>query len=152
MRLIFDLKLRDLWKNWVFWLLIITGIAIIIRSIPGWIYAAWGTDFGIYSGITNSVVTSNELFPAYSGWGSSYNEFPVLYAINAFAHWVTGFDVVDLMPKLVPIFGGLTILIYYFLIWELTKNKKIAIMLTFRIEFMQSKNYSIPLKGYNLLF
>jgi hypothetical protein len=68
------------------------------------------------------------LFPAYSGWGGSYNEFPVLYAINAFAHWITGIDVVSLMPKLVPIFGGLTILIYYFLIWELTKNKKIAIL------------------------
>jgi hypothetical protein len=107
---------------------VITGIAIIIRSIPGWIYAAWGCDFGIYSGITNSVITSNELFPAYSGWGGSYNEFPVLYAINAFAHWVTGIDVVTLMPKLVPIFGGLTVLIYYFLIWELTKNKKIAIV------------------------
>ena len=51
-----------------------------------------------------------------------------MYAINAFAHWTTGIDVVSLMPKLVPIFGGLTILIYYFLIWELTKNKKIALL------------------------
>ena len=109
-------------------MILITSIAIIIRSIPGWVYAAWGCDFGIYSGITNSVITSNQLFPAYSGWGSSYNEFPVLYAINAFAHWITGIDIVTLMPKLVPIFGGLTILIYYFLIWELTKNKKIAIL------------------------
>ena len=63
----------------------ITIIAIVLRSIPGWIYSAWGADFGIYFGITKSVVETKILFPPYSGWGSSYNEFPVLYFVNAFA-------------------------------------------------------------------
>ncbi len=42
------IKLRELIRNWVFWVIIITIAAIIIRSIPAWTNAAWGCDFGIY--------------------------------------------------------------------------------------------------------
>jgi hypothetical protein len=73
-------------------------------------------------------VESNVLFPDYSGWGSSYNEFPVLYAITAFAHWLTGIDVLVLMSRIIPIFGGLTIAIFYFIVYELSKNQKIALL------------------------
>jgi len=122
------IKLRDLIKNWVFWLIIISAIAIIIRCLPAWLYAAWGCDFGIYLQIADNVVKDVEFFPAYAGWGSSYNEFPVLYAITAIAHWITGIDVIILMPKLIPIFGGLSVTIFYFLVNELLKNKKIALL------------------------
>jgi len=106
MRIISHFKLKETLKNWVFWsLVLITGIGIIIRSLPAWINAAWGCDFGIYYGITKSVAQSGEIFPVYTGWGSSYNEFPVLYAINAFASWITGIDILTVMPKLTPIFG-----------------------------------------------
>ena len=121
-------KLKELSRSWVFWLLLITGIAIIIRSIPGWIYAAWGCDFGIYYQISNTVVESKEFFPPYNGWGSSYNEFPIMYAIVAIAHWISGIDVIVIMTKLIPIFGGLTVFIFYFILKELTSNKKIALL------------------------
>ena len=121
-------KLKGLHKNWVFWLILITSLAIIIRSIPGWIYEAWGCDFGIYFGITNSMVQTRELFPPYVGWGNSYNEFPISYLINALAHWATGIDVQTIMLKLTPIFGGLTIFVFYFLVYELTKNRKISLL------------------------
>ncbi|MCK4996341.1 MAG: phospholipid carrier-dependent glycosyltransferase, partial [Thermoplasmatales archaeon] len=130
MRFIRDLKPKGLLKNWVFWLILITVLAIIIRSIPSWLHAAWGCDFGIYYGITKSVAQSGVLFPPYTGWGSSYNEFPLLYLINAFASWITGIDVLTIMPKLTPIFGGLSVLVFYFLAYELTKNKKIAMLST----------------------
>ena len=95
---------KGLLKNWVFWLIVITGVAIILRSIPAWTNAAWGCDFGIYLGLSNRFVESGgQWYNPYSGWGTSYNYFPVLYAITGFAHWVTGIDVVTLMPKLVPI-------------------------------------------------
>jgi len=32
------------------------------------------------------------------------------------------------MPKLTPIFGGLTVLVFYFLVYELMKNRKIALL------------------------
>lgn len=115
-------------SNWFFWLILISAIAIIIRSLPGWLYAAWGCDFGIYYQISSSVAKNAELFPVYQGWGSSYNEFPVLYAITAFFHWITGIDVIVLMPKLIPIFGGLSVTIFYFLVEEIWKNKKIALV------------------------
>lgn len=124
------ISLKDLSKNWVFWLILISGLAIIIRAIPGWLNAAWGCDFGIYFGLTKSVATQGELFPEYVGWGSSYNYFPVLYAINAFAHWITGIDILVIMPKLVPIFGGLSVLVFYFICYELLKDKKMALLST----------------------
>jgi len=121
-------KLKELSKNWIFWLIVITGIAIFLRSLPAWTNAAWGCDFGIYYGLTNSLVESGELFNPYPGWGSSYQYFPVLYAITGIAHWITGIDVITIMPKLVPIFGGLSVMIFYFVVRELIGNKKIALL------------------------
>jgi len=122
------IKLRELIRNWVFWVIIITIAAIIIRSLPAWTNAAWGCDFGIYLGLTKSFVESGELYNQYYGWGNSYQYFPVLYAITGFAHWLTGIDILVLMSKIAPIFGGLTILIFYFLVYELIKDRKIAIL------------------------
>ncbi|MCK5258023.1 MAG: hypothetical protein KAJ69_00785, partial [Thermoplasmatales archaeon] len=121
-------KLRELTKNWVFWLILVTGIAIIVRSLPAWTNAAWGCDFGIYYSLTNSLVESGELFNSYYGWGGSYQYFPVLYVITGVAHWVTGIDVLTIMPKIAPIFGGLSIMVFYFIVRELIGNKKIAML------------------------
>ena len=118
------------------WLLIITALAIIIRSIPGWINTAWGCDFGIYFGITKSMAESGTLFPFYAGWGGSYNEFPVLYALNSFAHRLTGIEIIDLMPKLTPIFGGLSVLLFFFIVRKLSDNKKISILATLFFAFL----------------
>lgn len=136
LRFISDSKLRRLLKNWIFWLILITGLAFIIRSLPAWINAAWGCDFGIYFGITKSVAQSGLFFPPYAGWGGSYNEFPVLYAITAFAHWISGIDIIFIMPKLIPLFGGLSVLIFYFVARELTNNKKLALICTLFFAFM----------------
>ena len=124
-------KYKGLLENWVFWLLVITGIAIIIRSIPAWVYAVWGCDSGIYVGIADEVVKTGEFFPPYYGWGGSYNEFPILYAVVALTTWITGLDVIVIMPKLIPLFGAFTVLIFYFIVNELTENKKIAIISAF---------------------
>jgi len=131
MKAVAESRTKRLLKNRIFWiLLIITGFAIIIRSIPAWTNAAWGCDFGIYLGLTKSVSETGMIFPDYSGWGSSYNEFPILYSITSFAHWVTGVDILIIMPKLAPIFGGLSVLIFYFVALELINDKKIAIIST----------------------
>jgi len=121
-------KLREFTKNWVFWLILVTGIAIIVRSLPAWTNAAWGCDFGIYYSLTNSFIESGELFNSYYGWGGSYQYFPVLYTITGVAHWITGIDVITIMPKIAPIFGGFSITIFYFVVRELTGNKKMAIL------------------------
>ncbi|MFH1100816.1 MAG: hypothetical protein V1726_02110 [Methanobacteriota archaeon] len=115
-------------QNWVFWLLIITIVAIILRSVPAWTHAAWGCDFGIYYGLANSFVENKELFSAYTGWGSSYQFFPVLYVITGVSHWITGLDVITLMPKIAPIFGGLSVLLFYFVVYELIGDRKKALL------------------------
>lgn len=122
------LKPREIVKSWYFWIIVVTGLAIVIRSIPAWTNAAWGCDFGIYYGLTNSLVENQDLFNSYSGWGNSYQYFPVLYAITGGMHWLTGVDVLTIMPKIAPIFGGLSVLIFYFVIYELLGDKKKALL------------------------
>jgi hypothetical protein len=106
----------------------VTFIAIIIRSLPAWMNAAWGCDFGIYYGLTNSFVKNQALFNPYYGWGTSYQYFPILYIITGIAHWITGLDILIIMPKLAPIFGGLSIFIFYFVVYELIGDRKIALI------------------------
>jgi len=120
-------KLQLILKNWIFWLILITAIAIFIRLLPAYFNPAWGADFGIYYGLTNYFIESKELFSIYDGWGSSYQYFPVLYAISGISHWITGIDLIQIMPKIAPIFGGLTIPIFYFIVYEIIKNRRIAI-------------------------
>jgi len=130
MELNLTLKLKGLARNWIFWLVVITALAIFIRSIPAWTNAAWGCDFGIYYGLTNSLVKTGDLFNPYYGWGSSYQYFPVLYAVTGISHWITGIDTLSLMSKIAPIFGGLSVLIFYFVVYELIGNRKIALFST----------------------
>ncbi len=128
MQLDFASKLKKLTRSWIFWLIVITGIAVVIRSIPAWTNAAWGCDFGIYYGLTNSLVKSGELFNPYYGWGGSYQYFPVLYAVTGIGHWISGIDTLTLMSKIAPIFGGLSVLIFYFVVYELIGNRKVALI------------------------
>jgi len=114
-------------SNWLFWLLVITAVAIIIRSLPAWMNAAWGVDFGIYFGLAKDIAATGVVFPEYNGWGSSYNYFPVLYLITVGVHWVTGLDIFWVMPKLAPFFGGLTVFIFYFVVYELVKDKRVSL-------------------------
>lgn len=114
--------------RWVFLLFLVTFIAILLRALPSLLNAAWGVDFGIYYGLTNSFVETKSLINPYNGWGSSYQYFPVLYAITGFAHFITGIDTLQLLPKIAPIFGGLTIPILYFIVHELFKDRNIALI------------------------
>lgn len=121
-------KLSLVVHHWLFWLMIITAIGIFLRMLPSLFNAAWGVDFGIYYGLTNSFLQTKELINFYDGWGSSYQYFPVLYTITGLLHWVTGIEVIQLMPKIAPIIGGLTIPIFYFIVKELIGDKKIALL------------------------
>jgi len=121
-------KIRVIAKSWFFWLIIILAIAIFIRSIPAWTNAAWGGDFGIYYGLSKSFVQTRELFNSYNGWGGSYQYFPVLYTVTGITHWITGLDVITILPKIAPIFGGLTIFIFYFVVYELIGDRKKALL------------------------
>jgi hypothetical protein len=115
-------------KSWYIWLFLITGIAIAVRSIPAWTNAAWGGDFGIYYGLTSRFVENQHIFNEYNGWGGMYNYFPVLYIFSACGHWITGVDLLWVMPKIAPFFGGLTVFVFYFIVYELTKRRDLAVL------------------------
>jgi len=115
-------------KQWYFWLILVTALAIILRSIPAWTNAAWGSDFGIYYGLTKTFINSGSLFTSYNGWGGTYQYFPILYTITGVAHWLTGLDLLVIMPKIAPVFGGLTVTILYFIVHELLHRRDIALL------------------------
>ncbi len=116
--------------GWKFYLTIITALAIAVRSIPSWIYSAWGTDFGIYYSITIEFLIKKNPFYEYPAvWGSSgYGSFPMLYSIILGAHLLTGLPPQQLLLKVPPIIGGLTIIPLYMIAYEITKNKKISLL------------------------
>ena len=122
------LRFRNNWSKEKSILVLIFLAATVIRAIPGWMNAAWGSDFGIYYGITKDFAENPELFRPYSGWGSLYNYFPVLYVFVAFLHFITGADIVWLLPRIIPIFGGLAVLVFYFAVKEIVDNRKVALL------------------------
>lgn len=128
MRMSPKIKREEMMRHWFFWLILITGVAILIRSIPAYVNAAWGNDFGIYYGLTNSFVKTKSIINPYNGWGDSYQYFPVLYMITGIVHWITGIQVFSLLPKIAPIFGGLTVFILYFIAYELFHDRFIALL------------------------
>ncbi len=111
----------------------VTVLAILLRSIPAWIYSAWGNDFGIYYSITIEFLAKKNPFYEYPAiWGSSgYGAFPMLYLIILFFHEITGIAPNILLLKIPPIIGGLCVLPLYFIAYEITKNRKIAIIAAF---------------------
>jgi hypothetical protein len=122
------MKPKELLRKWYFWLFVITGIAIVVRSVPAWMNAAWGGDFGIYYGLTSRFVENQQIFNEYNGWGGMYNYFPILYIFSALGHWVTGSNLLWVMPKIAPVFGGLTVFIFYFIVYEMTKRRDLALL------------------------
>jgi len=101
--------------------------AIIVRSVPAWMNAAWGSDYGIYYGITDDFLKHPQLFRPYSGWGTSYVYFPVLYIVTAMFQGITGLGLDFLMPRVAPIFGGLTVPLLYLIVKEILGNRKVAL-------------------------
>ncbi len=132
-----------------YYLIIITIIAITIRTIPLLLHSSWGSDFGIYYGLTNSFVETKQLINPYDGWGSTYQYFPVLYVMAGALHWITGISTKVALGWIAPIMGGLTITILYFVVRELFRERKIAfissILLATSILHIYQTSHAAPL-------
>ncbi|HEX17128.1 MAG TPA: hypothetical protein ENG60_01755 [Thermoplasmatales archaeon] len=111
-----------------FVLLLILITAIFFRSIPVITNTAWGFDLGIYYGIALRMISEEELFIDYDGWGSSYQYFPVLYILSLGISKLTGLDLLKVMVALAPVIGGLTVLLFYMIVMELTRNRRLSLM------------------------
>ncbi len=124
------MDIKALLRDWRFQLSIVTLIAILIRSIPAWIYSAWGNDFGVYYSITIEFFEKRNPFYEYPAvWGSSgYGSFPMLYTIILIAHILTGLSPQELLLKVPPIIGGLTVIPLYFISYELTKRRGTSLL------------------------
>ncbi len=114
--------------RWTLGLAAVTVVAIAVRSLPALLNQGWGSDFGIYYGIAEQVIASEEVFVPYDGWGASYNYFPVLYLIVGALYSVTNIGVIELLAQSVPVFGGLTVVILYYIVTSLTGNRAVGLL------------------------
>ena len=103
-------------------------LAVVLREIPSLANAAWGNDFGIYLGLTERMVQTGQLFPAYDGWGSSYQYFPTLYLVTAGAHVLTGADVMAVLLRVAGVIGGLIVLLFFLTAMELFRSRRLALL------------------------
>ena len=115
-------------KREVIYLFLIFIAAYIIRGIPSWFNWAWGNDFGIYYGLSQSLVDDPQLFRPYTGWGQTYHYFPMLYIIIAGLHGLTGIDVDILLRVVSPIIGSFSVVIFYFVVKSFRAGEYIPIL------------------------
>ncbi len=114
--------------RWSLGLAAIAAAAIVIRSVPALLNQGWGNDFGIYYGIAEQVIASEGIFVPYDGWGASYNYFPVLYLIVGALYSITNIGVMELLAQAIPVFGGLTVVILYYIVTSLTGEKTVGLL------------------------
>jgi len=112
----------------VLYLLLLFVVAYIIRGIPSWFNWGWGNDFGIYYGLSQSLVDDPQLFRPYTGWGQTYHYFPMLYILIAGLHGITGIDVDILLRVVSPILGSFSVVLFYFVVKRLKAGEYIPLL------------------------
>jgi hypothetical protein len=112
-------------------ILLIFTIAYLIRGIPSWFNWGWGNDFGIYYGLTESLIDDPQLFKPYTGWGDTYHYFPIFFIIMAGLNYITGIEVEILLRVVSPIIGSLSVVLFYFLVKGLHPGKYIPLLAAF---------------------
>ena len=108
--------------------LLLFALAVVLRILPNVMNAAWGNDFGIYLGLTERILETGDIFPAYDGWGTSYQYFPALYLAAAAVHLVTGASPVIALGLVAGFAGGLTVHFAYRLGLELFASRRLALL------------------------
>jgi hypothetical protein len=126
-----------MWNLWkpskqdVLYCIIIFIAAYVVRGIPSWFNWGWGNDFGIYYGLTQSLVDDPQLFRPYTGWGQTYHYFPMLFIIMSGLHVITGIDIDVLLRVVSPIIGSLSVVIFYFVVKHFKAGKYIPFLAAF---------------------
>ena len=115
-------------KREMFYIALIFITAYILRGIPSWFNWGWGNDFGIYYGLSQSLVDDPQLFKPYSGWGQTYHYFPILYIIMAGLHWLTGIELDVLLRVVSPIIGSFSVVLFYFLVKRLRAGEYVPLL------------------------
>jgi hypothetical protein len=84
-------------------------LAVLMRLLPLLRSLYWGSDFGEYYALTQSLAESGTLPTDYRGWGVTYPDFPGLYAVNA-AFVVSGMPADAAVSLVVPLVAGFAVL------------------------------------------
>ena len=143
-------------KNIAIILSLIVAFAIFIRLLPSLLYGAWGNDLGIYYYIVKKMVESKHIFISYTGWGSSYNLFPILYIFAILTHALLGIDILKALLFVGPIFGGGCSLLIYLIAREINVPKNVALLSSIILAVMPVHAYqtshSAPLSVGHFFF
>jgi len=110
--------------------LVVVIVGVGIRIAPNIIYFVWGNDFGIYYYLSKSYFNLNSLIsPRSSPWGiDGYQYFPITYLIVDTVSFLTGLPVLLSLKYAIPILGGLTPLLIYYISRELQIGRSISFL------------------------
>jgi len=117
-------------KSFLMYLILIALLAILIRLIPTFGNYGWGNDFGIYYTILQDYVRKGAVLTTYpSPWGGAeYGDFPIMYVTIYSLSAFTGIGVRQLLLTVPQIFGGLTVVLLFFIANYITKDIRIALL------------------------
>jgi len=123
-----DEKSQGNTRTYILFGLLVLLTASFLRILPLFEFSAYGIDFGIHAGITESFIESSKLYPSYHGWGASYQYFPMLYWITGSVAMLLGVKASTVLPWMPLVFGGVGVLFLYIGTHALTKNRTTALL------------------------
>jgi hypothetical protein len=118
------------WRGDEWFPLVVVIVGVGIRIAPNIFYFVWGNDFGIYYYLSRSYFNLNSLIsPPSSPWGiDGYQYFPITYLIVDAVSSLTSLPVLVSLKYAVPIIGGLTPLLIYYISRELQIVRSISFL------------------------
>jgi hypothetical protein len=98
-------------RRWVIWTLAaILVFSIVIRLMPLFWYAFWGSDTGEHFLVTDTIADGGFLFGDYEGWGMAYPFFAGAYILAATGSAVCGTGILGSLVLILPIVAALGVL------------------------------------------
>ena len=115
-------------KGTIFSLFAIFLLAVLIRLLPIFKFAVWGSDSGEYYHILDSLVTTYQIPTEYHGWGFAYPLFPGMYFINGVVVKLTGIETLPALSIVVPVLAAFSIFPVFLIAHAISKNELVGIV------------------------
>lgn len=136
-------------KKWtIFALLSVFLLGLIMRVLPLFHYAIWGSDTGEYYFLTKFLIENHYISFDYSGWGFGYPYFPGMFVLTG-SVGLLGFNLLDTLRILTPVISSLSIILIFFITKNIFKDNRIGIVsaLLFAVAIPHVFTTSHPMPG-----
>lgn len=112
------------------WLIALACVLAFLALDPLLSFALFGSDTGEYYALTATLQSSGHFaaqYPAYSGWGTAYPDFPGIFVLAASVSGGTGIDVLSSLTYTIPLIGALSVFPVFLLFRKLFQHDLVAL-------------------------